>query len=639
MPFLSDSEGTLLKVDMNCLETAEKRIEPSIWKRFLGGLGLNILLLYRHTGPKTRPLGPENVVIVSPGLLTGTNAPTSPRLEVTTKSPLTGLIGTGNSGGYWGPRLKASGFDSVMITGAAHDPVYLLINEGEASFHKATDLWGLDTYQVTHELKRRHGKDFSIMAIGPAGENQVRFAAPVFDKQHMPGRCHAGAVLGMKKLKAIAVKGSTSLKVKDPIAFSAAVKHSVDRIMSYPAWKARAKSGSMGTIGRNSEGIDYDDIAQQYLKRGEPGVYCQCMMESLYGCDLMANVEDGPYAGLDVVCAGLTLYSLTAAQFGISLPAAFYMNELCQRFGMDMFGPFLYAYDLYRRGIITQRDLGFKLERGDEESLMRLINIVARREGFGDVLAEGSQKAAEKIGGEAPRHVPAVKGLDVMMSDPRAMLRDNVFTTLSILTNPRGGDDLKGTHGVSNYPGVPSWARKLCIPDEEYATWLLNWVDMPGGYKSRIFGDTLDITHPDQVMMTIWYNRLTCAYNSLGICMFSSSVADALGPSYLAELYSAATGIPATWETIMEVGERIYNLMRAYNIREGAGRSEDHWPESFYKESSWSGLDVGPPFSRQHINDTLSLYYKRSGWDESGAPSKKTLKRLGLTDIIGENIS
>jgi aldehyde:ferredoxin oxidoreductase len=455
------------------MKATEKTIEPSVRRKFFGGLGLNAWLLYRLTEPETDPLGPGNIVLISPGLLTGTRAPTSSRIEVTTKSPLTGLIGTGNSGGHWGPRLKMAGIDSVLIKGTSADPVHAVIEDGETSFHDAGDLWGLDTYETTETLKRRFGEDFSVMAIGPAGENLVRFAAPVFDKQHMPGRGHAGGVLGSKKLKAVSVRGSHPVKVEDTDGFNAAVGECEERIRSYPAWKVRARAGSMGTIGVTAEGVDYDERVIPLLRRGKPGVYCPCMMEAYYGCSLIADVTEGPYAGVDVACAGLTLYSGTAAQLGISLPAAFHVNELCQRYGMDMFGPFFYAYDLYQRGIIDEEEAGLKLEWGDEESLMELLRIVAHREGFGDILAEGSNRAAQKLGGEAARHVPTVKGLEVMRRDPRVTRAGNLFTTMSILTNPRGGDDLKGTHGVSNYPGLPSWARKLGIPKEEYAGWLL----------------------------------------------------------------------------------------------------------------------------------------------------------------------
>lgn len=615
----------------------KKSIEENIHRALFGGLGVNTLLLYQHTGPGTDPFGLENIVLISPGLLTGTSAPTSPRIEVTTKSPLTGLIGTGNSGGHWGPRLKMAGYDTVLIKGASENPVHVVIEDGEVAFNDASDLWGLDTYETTETLKQRLGEEFSVMAIGPAGENLVRFAAPVFDKQHMPGRCHAGGVLGSKKLKAVSVKGSHKVKVRNADGFRSAVDECAERVRSYPAWEARARAGSMGTIGITEKGVDYDEIVKPYLKRGEPGVYCPCMMEPLYGCNLLAEVTDGPYKGVDVACAGLTLYSGAAAQFGISLPAAFYMNEFCQRLGMDMFGPFFYAYDLYQRGIIDEDDMGLKLEWGDEESLMELLRMVAYREGFGDILAEGANRAAQRLGGEAVRHVPTVKGLEVMQRDPRVALKDSLITTMSILTNPRGGDDLKGTHGVSNYPGLSSWARKLGTPKEEYAEWLLEWLDMPDDFKREVFGDPPDIDHPDQILLTYWYNHLTSAYNSLGLCMFSASVADALGPSYLAMLYSTAIGMMVNGSYIMEAGERIFNLMRCYIVREGVTRDNDHWPAAFYDEPSIVDPDTGRPFPREAIDAALTRYYELRGWDhETGTPLKETLTRLGLDDLMAK---
>ncbi|MBN2336127.1 aldehyde ferredoxin oxidoreductase C-terminal domain-containing protein, partial [Candidatus Bathyarchaeota archaeon] len=305
------------------------------------------------------------------------------------------------------------------------------------------------------------------------------------------------------------------------------------------------------------------------------------------------------------------------------------------RYGMDMFGSFFYAYELYERGVVTEADTGFRLERGDEEALMELLRMVAYREGFGDILAEGSVRAAGALGEGAGRHVPVVKGLEVMSSDARTALKGNVFTTLSILTNPRGGDDLKGTHGVSNYPGVSSWGRKLGIGEAEYSDWLMGWLDMPGGYKERLFGEPPDINEPDQMLLTAWYNSLTSAYNSLGLCMFGASVADALGPTYLAKLCSAATGIEVDASDTMTAGERVFNLMRMYVVREGVRRVDDHWPEAYYEEPSTAGPETGPPFKREEVDAVLTRYYELRGWSpETGIPLDETLVRLGLSDIV-----
>jgi aldehyde:ferredoxin oxidoreductase len=626
-----DDEGTLLEVDLSEKESTIKSIPYHIHSKYFLGLGYNTWLLYKKTNQLTDPFGAKNIVIVTPGLLTGTSAPASSRLEVTTKSPLTGLIGTGNAGGHWGPNLKKAGYDSLLIKGISKKPVYLYVCDDEIHFNDAQSIWGLDTYETYNQLVAKYGEDTSQMVIGPAGEQLVRFAAPVFDKQHMPGRSHAGSVLGSKKLKAVLVKGKGRIKIKEAEAFNDTVRLSEDRINSYPAWIARSKTGSMGTIGQTVTGVDYDEFAGPYLKRGPLGVYCPCTIEPLYGCNLLSNVKEGPYCGVDVVCAGLTLYSSTASRYGISLPAAFYFNELCQRLGMDMFGPFFFVYELTKRGILTEEQLGFSLKFGNEEQLMKLIKMVGYREGFGDILAEGSIRAAKKIGRGAEKYIPAVKGLELMQSDARAALRGKTFTSISILTNPRGGDDLKGTHGVSNYPGHVSWAKKLGITEEDHSKWVFDWLDMFPDYKKKVFGYPPNTTKLDELLITIWYNHLTSVYNSLGFCMFASSVTEVLGPSYLARLYSTATGNQISAHEIMETGERVFNLMRLYINQQGVTAKDDHWPEIYYNEPSLAGENTAPPFSKEKIQRILNRYYKLRGWDpETGKPLPETLKRLEI---------
>ncbi len=631
MPLPEDENGTLLIIDLSDKKIEVEDIPPEIHRKYLLGLGYNTWLLYQKTNKETDPFGKDNVVIISPGILTGTDAPASCRVEVTTKSPLTGILGTGNSGGYWGPRFKRAGYDSLLIHGASHKPEYIVIEDQEIQFFDAEPYWGLDVYETFDQLSKQHGSEFSQMVIGPAGERLVRFAAPVFDKQHMPGRCHVGGVLGSKKLKAVLVKGSGSVEPRYPQVFKEASRSVEERIQDYPAWRARAKAGSMGTIGMTEKGIDYDDIVGPYLKRGKPGIYCPCSLEALYGCNLITDVKEGPYSGVEVACAGLTLYSGTAQRYGVSIPAAFYINELCQRLGMDMFGPFFYIYELVKRGIITEKQLGFSLEPGNEEDLMRLIKMVGYREGFGDVLAEGSSRIAERIGDKAAKYSPVVKGLEVMTPDPRTDLKGNIFTSMSILTNPRGGDDLKGTHGVSNYPGYASWAKKIEVPEDDYSKWIYEWLDIPPEYKKRVFGDPPDTSNPDELLMTIWYNHLTSVYNSLGICMFASSVAEVIGPTQLANLYSAATGNHLTAEEIMETGERIFNLMRVYINKQGITAKDDHWPEIYYNEPGLAGKDEAPPFNRTRFQKELERYYKIRGWDpDTGKPLPEILKKLGI---------
>jgi aldehyde:ferredoxin oxidoreductase len=631
MSLLSEEKGTLLILDLSEKKSTRETIPADIQQKYFLGLGYNTWLLNQNTNLKTESFGEENIVIISPGVLTGTDAPASCRVEVTTKSPLTNILGTGNTGGHWGPRFKKAGYDSLMIKGISDKPIYVLIDDKKIEFLDAKDIWGLDTYETFDILSEKHSSDYSQMVIGPAGERLVRFAAPVFDKQHMPGRCHAGGVLGSKKLKAVLVKGTNTISPKDYKKFQNALKSVEERIREYPGWKARAKAGSMGTIGLTKNGIIYDDIVSPYIKHGPPGVYCPCSMEALYGCNLVTDIQGGQYSDIEVACAGLTLYSGTAENYGISLPAAFYFNELCQRLGMDMFGPFFFVYELFQRGILTEKHLGFDLEYGNEEQLFKLVKMVGYREGFGDLLAEGSTIAAQNIGKKSEKYVPVVKKLEVMRPDVRKSLKGNIFTSVSILTNPRGGDDLKGTHGVSNYPGYASWAKKLDIPQGEHSKWVFEWLDMSPEYKTKVFGVPPNTSNPDELLITIWYNHLTSVYNSLGFCMFASSVAEVMGPTHLASLYSAFTGIHLTSDSIMETGERIFNLMRVYDNNMGITAKDDHWPEIYYKENGIAGEENAPKFSKKEVQNHLNRYYEIRGWDPStGRPLPETLKRLGI---------
>jgi aldehyde:ferredoxin oxidoreductase len=308
-----------------------------------------------------------------------------------------------------------------VVKGISEKPVCLVVDDEKVSILDASDLWGSDTYATTDALVEGLGGDFSVMAIGAAGERLVRFAAPVFDKQHMPGRCHAGTVLGCKRLKAIAVRGTGEVPIHDPEAFAEAVEDVEKRIKDFPGWLSRAVAGSMGCSGKGWQGVDYEELTRRYTKRGPPGVYCPCKMKPLYGCNFVTDIGEGPHAGTTVACAGLTLYSGMAEQLRIGLPAAYRINDLCQRHGMDMFGSLFFAVELYRRGLMDKEDTGgVDLGPGNEDGFLEMLDMIVHRRGMGDVLAEGAVRAAERLGKGSERHVSAVKGLETMRLDPRA---------------------------------------------------------------------------------------------------------------------------------------------------------------------------------------------------------------------------
>lgn len=608
-------------------EIVREQLDPQFTQMFLGGLGFNAKMLYDEVGPGVDPLSPDNIVVISPGALNGTGAPTACRTEVTTKSPLTGILGTGNFGGYWGQALKNAGYDTVVIRGKSPEPVYLLVDDERVEIRDAAHLWGRDSWDTADILKEELGEGFSVMAIGQAGENLVRNATAIVDREHAPGRSHVGAVLGVKKVKAIAVRGMGRPAVKSPEEFEMAVREAVERIETFPGWRATGIIQSIDSILP-----DYTERAEHYLIDGGYGFFCPCILGPYFGCNLIAEINEGKYAGTRV-SVGIIQSALMAKNLGISLRAAFKLRELCNRYGLDFWEePLAYFMELYQKGIITRADTdGFELRKGNEPAFIELLGKIAYREGFGAIIAEGVERASRKIGKGSEKYVGTMKGMEVF-GDPRTF---SPKKRLSIQINPRGGDDLKGTHGVIAFPGMPSWAHKLNWSEDEYLDWVLERHDMFDDVKEAVFGSPPKLNDLDTTMLVKWYNDLTCVYNSLGFCMFSDSF-EAMGPTLYAELYSAYTGHSITPIELMVAGERIFNIMRAYNTREGMRGEHDHWPQRFYDRPLRRGGDTHM-LSKDGVDHVLSRYYELRGWDvKTGIPTQGKLRELQLNDVADD---
>jgi aldehyde:ferredoxin oxidoreductase len=607
-------------------EIVKEPIDPQFAKMFMGGLGFNAKILYDEVGPSVDPLSPDNVVVVSPGALNGTGAPTTCRTEISTKSPLTGIFGTGNFGGYWGQAFKNAGYDTVVIRNRSPEPVYLLIDDERVEINDAAHLWGKDCWDTADILKEELGEGFSVMAIGQAGENLVRNATVIVDREHAPGRCHAGAVLGAKKLKAIAVRGTGSPAVKSPEMYQTAVRSVIERIEGFPGWRTTGKIGVIDLIMP-----EYMEVAEQCLIGGGDGFFCPCIMGSYFGCNMIAEINEGQYAGTRV-SVGITLCPYMAEHLGISLQAAFKLRELHHRYGIDYYhGPLTFAIDLYEHGIITKADTdGFELTKGNEPAMIEMLGKIANKEGLGDILAEGSVRASEMLGRGSKKHVMTMKGLE--HGDPRTFSPNE---RLSVQINPRGGDDLKGTHGVIAFPGMPLWARRLNWSEDMYLDWVLKRHDMFDDVKEAVFGSPPNLHDLDTAMLVKWYNDLSCVFNSLGFCMFSDSF-EVMGPTLYAEIYSAVTGRSITPSELMVAGERVFNIMRAYNIREGIRRENDDWSERFY-DQPLKREDKTYMISKEREDQILSRYYELREWDvKTGVPTQEKLRELQLHDVADD---
>jgi len=673
--------GNVLEINLATKEVLRRELDPSGAKMFLGGLGYGIKILYDEVGPNVEALSPDNVLIIATGPLTGVGAPTSGRTHIVTKSPLTGGIGMGNFGGVWGGQLKHAGLDAIIVRKNSDSPVYLLINDDCAELRSAEHLWGKDNWETTDALKEELGDDISVLSIGQAGENLVRFACPVIDYDHAPGRSHAGCIMGAKRLKAIAVKGTKEIPISKPEEFNKAVREARDRIKNYPERGDRPTTGSnfqvkdaakLGiasvrnyqsvVVPPDSEIWELPSSARKHLKT-ELGRYGDnCPMAPRYGCDLVAKVKDGKFAGLEV---GGVCYSLPSWEWGANLgiksyPAMWKCRELCQRYGMNQTGPTPFVMELFERGIITKDDTdGLDLQWGNEDAIMEMLHKIAYREGFGDLVAEGSLRIAKRIGKGAEKRLTIIKGLNYTGQDPRV---DFISASrLGFIVSPRG-DDLNTTHTI--YETFPAWAAKAGWKKDKYLHWFIEeWLDMFKEVKERVFGlppraDALvgartfldsdrtsalkgealsDQVYEAKAALTKWHGELTSVYDSLGLCMFAGNRWSALGPTHYAKLYSASTGWQTTPRELMKAGERIFNLMRAYIVREGFTREDDDWPERFYSESVPDGPTKGAMLDRDKISKLLDKYYELVGWDKnSGWPKKEKLVELGLTEVAGE---
>ncbi|MFC1934859.1 aldehyde ferredoxin oxidoreductase family protein [Chloroflexota bacterium] len=633
--------GKLLDVDLSTGKIEKKDIDPQFARKFIGGMGFSLKILYDEVGPDIDPLSPDNILVFANGPLTGTGAPCSGRTEITNKSPLTGHVGTGNTGGIWGTRLKHAGFDVIIIRNEAEKPVYLWIDDDAAEIRDASHLWGKNTEETSNilikELDPSPKPRVSVLTIGQAGENLVRYACPINDYHHVAGRGGAGAVMGAKKLKAIAVRGTGSVKLARPEEFRKATKEARDRLLSVPRGILPATDPrKLGLIrgylpGKNFQTTILPDWLE-HMGPDEAAKYLTKPESVCYGCPIpcfiLAEVKEGKYAGTKANRGGHIgfVYDWGAKCAILSLPAIWRCKELCQQFGMDYVsaaGVIAFATELFQRGIITKSDTdNLELDWGNDDVAVQLLHKMALRQGFGDVLAEGSQLAAERIGNGADYYAMTIKGMEIMSGDPRT---GDTGWKLGEITSPRGGDNVKNTHSGA---------------DRYNPFWWVDKFDMPDDVKAKIYSmppEEVHSTWEGKPTMGKWFDELYSMINALGLCFFPAGFFLSMGPTQLSKMFSACTGWDTTPEEIMQHGERAYNLLKVYTAREGLTRKDDCWPDKFYKEPMPDGPSKGAVLSRDEVDRVLDEYYELRGWDKkTGLPTRKKLADLGLDDIADD---
>lgn len=635
--------GRILDVDLTTGRIAKKEFDKKFTEKFIGGMGISTRILYDEVGPEIEPLSPENILLFANGPLTGTQVPCSGRTEVTTKSPLTRHIGSGNTGGLWGARLKHAGFDLLIIRGKAENPSYLWINNDSVEIRNAIHLWGNDTITTSNmiikELAQSDSSDISVLTIGPAGENLVRFACTLNDFHHVAGRCGAGAVIGSKMLKAIAVRGTGSVKIVDPDRFKKAISEARQRLLD--AEKARKYPDSPKDVriedylkgclpGKNFQtGIlpgwletRIGEVAMQYVTGVESPCY-RCPIP----CFNVVEVKEGKFRGTRVTRGTMpgVVFNFGALCAIDNLPAIWRCKEICQNLGLDYESSgasIAFAMELFQRGVINRKDTdGIDLIWGNEDGIIELLRKIAFREGFGDVLADGTIMAARKIGRGSEKYAFTIKGLEIgMMPDPRPKTRRGWL--FGFLTNPRGGDNLKNTHFYAENYNPHWWVDKF---------------DMFEDVKKKLYSlpsDRISESWDVKAMMCKWFEDLYSICNAMGICFFPVGFQLAWGPTYISKMYSSCTGHETTPEEMIKIGERIFTLLKIYTVREGLTRKDDSFPERFYTEPMPEGPAKGAILMRKEVESALDEYYELRGWDKkSGLPTVKKLNDLDLADI------
>lgn len=617
-------------IDLTDGEYKTAPIPIEMRKLYLGGRGLDMYLLYNHLEAGVDPLGPKNVLTVSAGLLTGTLASASARTHIGAKSPLTGFVGSSNMGGFFSPELRWAGFDHLVIKGKADGPVYLWIHDNEIEIRDASHIWGEDVVETQEIIRDELGDpEIKVLCIGIAGENLVRFANVMTGVKNAAGRTGMGAVMGSKNLKAIAVRGTQDLEIRFPEKAMEYNQGLVEHISSSKFGQIMQKWGTMYIYGvTNTSGLVR--VRNFQLNQQVDGnIECEHIekhalgTEGCYGCVLHCRhkylIREGPHAGAysegpEYTSQGAFGMEVDCNNFETILAG----NHLVNKYGMDTLetgSMIAWAMELYELGILTDKDTdGLKLEWGNDEAVLEMIARIAKREGIGDILAEGPIRAAERIGKDSIKYCIQVKGMSNLHSDERA----TPSLALGIATASRGSDHLRSRPAND----------LLHLPE----TFLRKIYGGPKPYDGPLSSDYT--SYEGKPRMVLWQEMMYEAIDCSGICKFHSIFLspNLIGFEELSKLIYLNTGLQFTPEEIWDIADRAYTVERLFNIREGLTRDDDWLVDRYFDEPTPLGLPIarGKSIDREKFKQMIDEYYELHGWDENGVPRPDTLQKLGL---------
>lgn len=603
--------GKILFVDLTEGKLREEKLDPCVAKEYIGGRGLGIFYLNQNVDPNCDPFSPENLLIMATGPLTGTGAPTGARYMVMTKSPLTGAITCSNSGGFFPAELKRSGFDAVIFSGRAKEPIYLWINQGKVEIRSAGHLWGKTTHETTDRLLEETDPKAKVACIGLAGERRVMFASIMNDKDRAAGRSGVGAVMGAKNLKAVVVRGKGRVSLADETRFKEFNSLILER------FRAEVKENPLGLTINGTAGVvvatqhfgvlptknwqqgtfsGWDNIqgeklTEKYLVKNKACFACPI------SCGRKTRVEDPEFAGEGEGPEYETIYAMGSNCLIDNLAAITKANYICNELGMDtitMGATIACAMELVDRGFLSEEEIGRPLKWGDARALVELTRMTGCREGFGDKLAEGSHRLAARYG--HPELAMVSKKQEFPGYEPRGAQAMG----LAYATSPIGGSHMRGD---------PAYFELFGIPEP---------VD-PHEWKGK-------------AKLTKAFQDLSAIIDAAGLCIFFAvrNLSEKnlnVAPSGILEYLNAATGADYSLNELIQAGERIINAERMFLVKAGFSRKDDSLPRRLTQNPMPEGTAEGLVC---HLEEMLNEYYPAQRWTTDGIPTEERLRELGL---------
>lgn len=616
--------GRILRVDLSTGDIEVEQPDERFYRRYVGGWSFIAYYLLKEVPAGTDPLGPENLLIFSTGPVTGVPVAGAGRSHVGAKSPLTGAFGEADVGGWWGAELTHAGFDGVIIRGQAPEPVYLWIKDGEAEIRPADHLWGLLTADTQATLREELGDDrVRVAQIGPAGERLAPIAAVMHDVNRAAGRTGLGAVMGSKRLKAIAVRGTGRKELADPEGVREVARWYIDHYPTTWAAGLRENGTANGVFQHLSGGLPTYNFQKGTFDEGWEGITGERMTETILKerdtcfacpvrCKRVVEVTEGAYP-VDPTYGGPEYETIGA--FGSScgvgdLAAIARANQLCNAYGLDTIScgvTIAWAMECFERGLLTSDDTGgLALRFGDAGAMVEAVELIGRREGFGEILSAGAAQAARQIGRGSEAYVMHVKGEEIPMHEPRIKFGLGVGYT----TSPTGADHMHNFHDTS-------FTGESGIADLHQF-----------GILDPLPYDDLSPAKMRLAAVQIPWRTLN---NVLGFCMF---VSGSFTRNKVLEMVKAITGWKTSMVELLQAGERAYTLARAFNSREGFTAEDDRLPDRFF-EPFEEGPSEGNALPRETFEAARTTFYRMMGWDpETGAPEEWKLEELDVAWVI-----